>query len=114
MEFNRSNKYFRIGKQFSIAVTVVLLAYFSTCLFLFLQQRYLIYRPSSKLSMLPNAKAFNFPYQDIWIPIASSQARLHGWWIPASSKQEKYSLLHNEPILFKGNSTICQTKNVKS
>ncbi|MGI0486159.1 alpha/beta hydrolase [Pantanalinema rosaneae CENA516] len=77
---------------------LLLIAYLSTCLLLFLRQRYLIYRPNSQLAMLPSAPAFNLPYQEVWIPIADSQVRLHAWWIPAPSRQEKFALLPNEPM----------------
>lgn len=84
----------RQWKRFLLIVVAVLsLAYLSTCLFIFWRQRYLIYRPSSKLSMHPDAKAFNLPYKDVWIAIAGSQARLHGWWISALSQSEKFTLL---------------------
>lgn len=85
-------------QRFLIVVTLLLLAYLSVCLFLFFRQRELIYRPNSKLALLPNASAFNLPYQDVWIPIAHSQSRLHAWWIPAPSRQEKFALLPNEPL----------------
>jgi hypothetical protein len=79
-------------------VTAVLaLAYLSTCLFLLVRQRYLIYRPASELSMRPDASDFNLPYEDIWIPIPGSQSQLHGWWIPAPAHSENFVLLPDEP-----------------
>jgi hypothetical protein len=90
-------RYFQRWKQALVVVAVLAFAYGSTCLFLFSQQRQLIYRPDSKLSMLPNASAFKLPYQDVWISIAGSQDRLHGWWIPAATRQEKFAPLPNEP-----------------
>ncbi|WP_316435656.1 alpha/beta fold hydrolase [Leptolyngbya sp. NK1-12] len=47
--------------------------------------------------MRPDASDFNLPYKDVWIPITNSQAQLHGWWIPAPTKQENFFLLPNEP-----------------
>ncbi|WP_228055936.1 alpha/beta hydrolase [Lusitaniella coriacea] len=47
--------------------------------------------------MLPSASDFNLPYEDVWIPIAGSQERLHGWWIPSASPQEKFSVVSDEP-----------------
>jgi len=46
---------------------------------------------------LPSAPDFNLPYQDVWIPIPGSQEKLHGWWIPFTSPQEKFSINPNEP-----------------
>jgi hypothetical protein len=94
-KLNKNSKHW---KRFLIVITLLLLAYLSACLFLFFRQRELIYRPNSKLAMLPNASAFKLPYQDIWIPIAHAQSPLHAWWIPAPSRQEKFSLLPNEPM----------------
>ncbi|MBL1176520.1 alpha/beta hydrolase [Pantanalinema sp. GBBB05] len=94
----RLNKNSKKRQRFLLVVILLLIAYFSTCLWLFLRQRDLIYRPSSQLAMLPSASAFNLPYQDIWVPIARSHSRLHAWWIPAPSRQEKFALLPNEPI----------------
>lgn len=88
----------RTRKQLLISVAAVLaIAYMSTCLFLFLRQRHLIYRPASELSMRPDAPDFNLLYEDVWIPIAGSQTRLHGWWIPAPTQQENFVLLPDEP-----------------
>lgn len=47
--------------------------------------------------MRPDASDFNLPYEDIWIPISGSQARLHGWWIPAPTQDENSVLLADEP-----------------
>jgi uncharacterized protein len=91
-------KYSQKRKQFLTIVTAVLaLAYLSTCLFLFVRQRYLIYRPASELSMQPDASDFNLPYEDVWIPISGSQAQLHAWWIPAPAQHENFALLADEP-----------------
>lgn len=89
--FNRKTKLLII---FSILGFTYLLA----CLFLFFRQRYLIYRPKPTLSMLPNASAFNLTYEDVSIPISGSQQKLSGWWIPAVSTQEKFSVIPNEPV----------------
>lgn len=98
MIFNNLVSFIRKWKKLVIAVVLwLLLAYISICLFLFFQQRQLIYRPDSQLSMLPNAPDFKLPYKDVWIPIAGSQEKLHGWWIPAPSEQERYTPLPNEP-----------------
>lgn len=48
--------------------------------------------------MLPNASAFNLSYEDVWILISGYQEKLSGWWIPAASPQEKFSLIPNEPV----------------
>jgi alpha-beta hydrolase superfamily lysophospholipase len=79
------------------AVISLLLAYLSTCLFLLLRQRHLIYRPAAELSLQPNDPDFDLPYEDVWMPVPNSQARLHGWWIPAPTQQEDFAVLPNEP-----------------
>jgi uncharacterized protein len=91
----------RLGKNIESGVKVILLtallSYFSACLVLFVQQRHLIFNPSTKLVDLPSAKDYRLPYQTIWIPIPRSQSRLHAWWIPAPNHQEHFTVLPNEP-----------------
>ena len=85
-------------KRFLIITGILGLAYFSTCAFLFFRQRHFIYRPRATFSMLPSASHFNLPYEDVWMPIANSKERLHGWWIPAPSPQERFFVVSNEPM----------------
>ncbi|WP_439341173.1 alpha/beta hydrolase [Vacuolonema iberomarrocanum] len=94
----RLKQYSRKRKQWLIAVVGMLaLAYASTGLLLALRQQHLIYRPAPELSMQPDAPDFNLPYEEVWIPIAGSQERLHGWWIPAPTPQENFAVLPEEP-----------------
>jgi uncharacterized protein len=98
MVTSKSKKHSRSPqKPLTILATIIALAYLSTCLFLFLRQRHLIYRPASESSLQPDSPDFNLPYEDIWIPIAGSQSRLHGWWIPAPTQPEKFTPLPDEP-----------------
>lgn len=94
----RLNRTSKKWQRVLLVVLLLLLVYFLTCLWLFLRQRDLIYRPHLQLAMLPSASAFNLPYQEVWILIAHSPSRLHSWWIPAPSVQEKFALLPNEPM----------------
>jgi uncharacterized protein len=70
--------------------------YLSFCLFLYVRQCQLIFRPSEKINTLPSDPEFKLPYEDVWISL-SSQQRLHGWWIPAPSSHEKFVPIPNEP-----------------
>jgi uncharacterized protein len=91
-------KYSQKRNQYlSIVILIFVLTYLSTCLFLFLGQRYLIYHPASELSKQPDTSDFNLPYEDVWISISGSKAQLHGWWIPAPVKHENYVPLTDEP-----------------
>ncbi|MEL6469747.1 MAG: alpha/beta fold hydrolase [Cyanobacteria bacterium J06623_4] len=86
------------GRRFVVVVIAMLLAaYLSTCLFLRIRQRKLIYRPAEELSLQPDDSAFNLPYEDVWIPVSGSSERLHGWWIPAPAERENFIVLPNEP-----------------
>jgi hypothetical protein len=38
------------------------------------------------------------PYENVSIPVVGDRGRIHGWWIPAPSAQEKISTLPNEPM----------------
>ncbi|MBD1823848.1 alpha/beta fold hydrolase [Cyanobacteria bacterium FACHB-DQ100] len=83
------------SNRFAIALSVLSIAYLSACLLLFILQRYLIYRPSSQIAMLPSASEFKMPYREVWIPVGHD--RIYGWWIPAPSNQEQFMPIANEP-----------------
>lgn len=70
--------------------------YLCFCLFLYVRQCQLIFRPSEKISTLPSDPEFKLPYEDVWISLSPKQ-RLHGWWIPAPSPQEKFAPIPSEP-----------------
>lgn len=90
------SSHFRKGRWLLLG-TILSLTYATACLLLFLQQRHLIYRPSPQLSLRPNAADFNLPYEEVWIAIAGSPAKLHAWWIPAPIGLEKFAPLPQEP-----------------
>lgn len=95
---SRLKRYSSKPKQLLVvALAVLVLTYLSTCLFLLLRQRHLIYRPAVELSLQPDDAVFNLPYEDVWISIPNSQARLGGWWIPAPTQQENFIILPSEP-----------------
>lgn len=77
-----------------LALTLVLLIYTLTCLFLFVRQRQLIYRPQAEVSLLPSAPDFNLAYEDVWIPVSGE--KIHGWWISADTDKH-LSVLPDEP-----------------
>lgn len=89
---------FQNGWQRLLAFVGILgFTYVSVCLLLLWRQRYAIYRPQPDIAMLPSASDFNLPYENVWIAIAGSRDRLHGWWIPSASPQEKFAIIPNEP-----------------
>ncbi len=92
----RNRRFYR-RKQVLLLISAVAIAYTLACLLLFFGQRYLLYRPKPELTMLPNATAFNLPYEDVWIPIVGTHDRLHGWWIPSPPIQEHYAVIPDEP-----------------
>jgi hypothetical protein len=74
------------------------IAYTSICLYLFLQQRHFVFEPSDRIDAFPSSPDFQLPYQDVQISVGNSGDRLHAWWIPAPTPNEKFSALPNEPI----------------
>ncbi len=74
------------------------IAYISTCLYLFWQQRHFVFEPSDRIDSFPSSPDFQLPYQDVQIPVGNNVDRLHGWWIPALTPHEKFSALPNEPV----------------
>ncbi|MCC5635891.1 hypothetical protein LC593_08490 [Nostoc sp. CHAB 5844] len=47
------------------SIGLLAIAYISTCLFLFLRQRYIIFRPTTQILTLPNSRDFNLPYEEV-------------------------------------------------
>lgn len=93
---NPTGKRLRTGTLLAIAILLTF-TYAAFCLFLFARQRHFIYRPKAETALLPSAPAFDLPYEDVWISIADSSEKLHGWWIPAPSVGEEYRAIENEP-----------------
>ncbi|MCU0541901.1 MAG: lysophospholipase [Oscillatoriaceae cyanobacterium Prado104] len=85
-------------RQLAIALVLTLaIAYISCCLFLFFRQRYLIFRPSYKISELPNSPDFKMPYREVQIPVANTGEYLHAWWVEALTDREQFHPIQNEP-----------------
>ena len=95
---NGIGKRLRTGKLLLSIVSILTFTYAAFCLFLFARQRHLIYRPKAESALLPSTPAFDLPYEDVWISIANSNEKLHGWWISASAAKEKYRAIANEPV----------------
>ncbi|AFY53120.1 prolyl oligopeptidase family protein [Rivularia sp. PCC 7116] len=73
--------------------------YASFSLYLYLQQRYLIFRPQLELQMLPTAPDFNLRYQNIKISITNNKNEyLDGWWFDAPKPHDKIDSIPNEPV----------------
>jgi pimeloyl-ACP methyl ester carboxylesterase len=80
------------------SIGLLVTTYIFTCAFLFVQQRYLIFRPSQKFLTLPSSPDFQINYQDEKIPISGSDEYIHGWWISAPSPQERFLTIPHEPV----------------
>lgn len=58
------------------------IAYTSICAFLFFNQQYFIFKPTSNFQKTP--EFYNLSYQNVYLPVASdSRDVIHGWWLPA-------------------------------
>jgi len=81
-----------IGRRFLLSLCALSCAlsfvYLSLCLFLYFRQRHLIYRPRAEITLLPSAPDFNLSYTDVWMPVADTSERLHGWWLPATAGED--------------------------
>ena len=76
----------------------ITISYTSFSLYLYLQQRYLIFRPQLELQILPTAPDFNLPYTKVTIPITNSKNEyLSGWWFDSPKPGEKIDFIANEP-----------------
>ena len=80
---------------FLIFITI---SYSSFSLYLYLQQRYLIFRPKLELQLLPTSPDFNLPYEQVRISIANNKYEyLSGWWFDSPKPGEKIDFIANEP-----------------
>lgn len=86
--------------------SLALVAYASTCAFLYIQQRQLIYRPDAKIIDLPSNSHYRLNYEDVWIAIAGSNEKLHGWWFPALTSNNSSSLPKEPKQVLKSPKTI--------
>jgi uncharacterized protein len=91
-------RYFNHRKRLLTSLGVIAITYISTCLFLFVRQRYLIFSPTPQILTLPSSPDFFLPYKDVRLPITDSNEYIQGWWIPAPLQKERLSLIPNEPV----------------
>ncbi len=82
--------------RFAIVWTI---AYLLTCIFLFFRQDYIIYHSSQQIGVASvSVGNFQLDYQDVWIDVPNSKARIHGWWFDAPSKEHPVIALPDEPV----------------
>jgi pimeloyl-ACP methyl ester carboxylesterase len=64
-------------------VSLALLGYLATCLYLYQEQRHNIFMPAAELQTTPDR--VGMPYEVVHIPSGSGSERgeMYGWWIPA-------------------------------
>ena len=87
--------YFFRRKQLLIFFGFLIFVYTCACSFLFLHQRYLIFRPITvEFQKRPSSPGF----KPVKIPVANSQSEyLSGWWFDAPLPEEKINVVPNEP-----------------
>ncbi|MGD1920029.1 MAG: hypothetical protein ACFCAD_14730 [Pleurocapsa sp.] len=93
----RSYRYLRrLAKRIFLALAI---AYILTCLFLYLRQDYIIYRANQHVSASsPRDIDFQLEYDNVWLNIPQSAARIHGWWFDAPSIKQPIIAIPNEPV----------------
>ncbi len=63
---------------------ILLTLYIGACIFLFLRQRQLIFKPT--YNILETPLKYNLKYEEVWIPLKDRdnlQDKLHGWFLPS-------------------------------
>lgn len=86
--------YFFRRKQLLIFFGFLIFIYTCACSFLYVQQRHLIFRPTTELQNFPSSPKF----KTVQIQIANSQSEfLDGWWFDAPLPEEKINVVANEP-----------------
>ncbi|WP_229640448.1 alpha/beta hydrolase [Waterburya agarophytonicola] len=78
---------------------ILLIAYILTCLFLYFRQDYIIYKANQHISAsYPSDRNFQLNYQNVWIDVPKSKARIHSWWFDAPRNEQPIIALSNEPV----------------
>jgi hypothetical protein len=74
-----------VSKLILVVAGLLAIGYTAACVHLFRQQTRMIFFPSPIVETTP--ADFGLPYQDVWLLVAAdSTERLHGWWIPATTR----------------------------
>jgi fermentation-respiration switch protein FrsA (DUF1100 family) len=72
-------------KVFLLTALALTSVYAAICLALLRWQTRLIFFPTAKLTLTP--QALGLSYEEVWLPISpQTEERLHGWWLPAISE----------------------------
>lgn len=76
---------YQLFQKLLIGFGIILLTlYIGACIFLFLRQRQMIFKPT--YDILETPLQYNLKYEEVWIPSKSkdnSQNKLHGWFLPS-------------------------------
>jgi len=87
---------YQIIVKFIIIWTI---AYVLTCVFLYFRQDYLLYRSDLEMATsYPSDRDFQLDYQNTWINVPNSPARIHGWWFRAPNSKMPVVPLTKEPV----------------
>ncbi|MBE9118346.1 alpha/beta hydrolase [Lusitaniella coriacea LEGE 07157] len=72
----------RYLKKYGRAIAIAYL-FLGTLLWIF--QERLVFHPSSTLAHTPDL--YELEYEEVWLPVWGTSAKLHGWWIPSKQPQ---------------------------
>jgi uncharacterized protein len=70
-----------------VGLGVSSIGYAGCCLYLYLNQGQMLYKPRRDLFRLPSDPQIRLRYEELLIPIADRE-NLHGWWLPAPTASE--------------------------
>ena len=95
----RRRKYRHLIRLIKRCAIILAIAYILACLFIYIRQDYLIYQENQHISeYVPENEDFQLDYQNVWLNVPDSPARLHGWWFDAPSMASPVVALPDEPI----------------
>ena len=93
------NQFYFIRRLILTLLVFLAIFYTSFSLYLYVQQRYLIFRPKLELQILPSSPDFNLTYEQVRIPITNNKNEyLDGWWFNPPLLGEKIDSIPNEPV----------------
>ena len=98
--YYRRRKNHRLLHQIIVRFLLIwAIAYILICVFLYFRQDYLLYRSNPAIATSsPSHQDFQLDYQSVWINVARSPARIHGWWFPAPNPKTPVVALPEEPV----------------
>ena len=74
----------RWAKPILVGSKLALIGYCLACVLLWVYQPRFLYNPTRAFQYTPDDH--KLPHEELWLPVAGTSQKLHGWWIPAKER----------------------------